>query len=299
MGLNAVDHLCVVPRYPEFNTKTKILEYQRLPGGQVATALVTCARMGLKAKYLGKVGSDELGRVSLESIAREGIDVSAVIQEPDSLNQFAFIIIDRESGERTILWDRDSKLMYRPGELNKEEVCAGRILHLDGHDLPASIQAARWAREAGIPTVADLDRVQEGMEELLGLVDFLISSANFPPQLTGEKRLEKALRAERQFCPGFIAATMGEEGAMALVGDDIIYFPAFRVRTVDTTGAGDAFHGAFIYGLLRGWPLKRTMVFSHATAALKCMKVGARTGIPGLPQVELFLREQGDTWKEP
>ena len=140
MGLNSVDFLCVVPEFPAPNSKTKMLQFSKQGGGQVATAMVALSRWGVKAKYIGKVGEDEWGEFSLHSVRQEGVDVSSVTIEPNATNQFATIIVDRTSGERTILWDRDERLMYREGELRKEEICSGKLLHLDGHDIQAAIQ---------------------------------------------------------------------------------------------------------------------------------------------------------------
>src|SRR5512139_543802 len=152
MGLNSVDFLTVVPEFPAPNSKMKMLHFSKQGGGQVATALVALIRWGVKTKYIGKVGVDELGQFSLQSIRQEGVDVSSVTIEPNATNQFATILVDGSTGDRTILWNRDDRLMYREGELRKEAVCCGRLLHLDGHDIRAAIQCARWAKEESIPT---------------------------------------------------------------------------------------------------------------------------------------------------
>src|SRR4030067_834286 len=144
MGLNSVDFISVVPQFPTVNTKMEMLRFSKQGGGQVATAMVALSRWGVKTKYIGKVGGDELGQFSLHSIREKGVDVSSVTIEPKASNQFAIIIVDSVSGERTILWDRDERLMYRDGELRKEEICSGKLLHLDGHDIRAAIRCARW-----------------------------------------------------------------------------------------------------------------------------------------------------------
>src|SRR5262249_14474855 len=165
-GLNAVDHLCVVAHYPRFDTKSEILHYEKLAGGQVATTVAFVSRMGLLGKYIGKVGSDELGQFSLESLGSERIDTSSVLIEPGARNQYAFIIIDKATGERTILWERDRRLSFREGELQRDDICAGRVLHLDGHDYEAALWAATWAQEDGIAVVIDLDKVVPRSDEL-------------------------------------------------------------------------------------------------------------------------------------
>jgi len=284
-GLNAVDHLCVVPQYPRFDSKTEIVHYEKLGGGQTATAVVFAARMGLKGKYIGKVGSDDLGVYALESLRAENIDTASVLVERGARNQYAFIIIDKASGERTILWERDRKLSFRQEELCRADICSGRVLHLDGHDYEAAIQAARWAREEGIPVVIDLDKAVPRSAELIANVDFLITSANFPPEFTGIDDPIESLLALRNHCDGFLAVTLGAQGAMAVIGDRCERFPAFKVHAVDTTGAGDIFHGGFIYGLLHNWPLDRIMTFANAAAGLNCTHLGARGGIPPLGEI--------------
>ena len=289
MGLNSVDFLSVVPEFPAPNSKMKMLQFSKQGGGQVATAMVALSRWGVKTKYIGKVGEDDLGQFSLDSIRQEGVDVSSVRIEPNATNQFAMIIVDGPSGERTILWNRDERLMYHEGELQKEEVCSGKILHLDGHDIHAALQCARWAKEEGIPTVIDLDKVEPLTSELVKNIDFIITSSRFPTLYTGISDREKALLELQKHTPGFLCATLGHEGAMTLVERKITYVEGFKVEPVDTTGAGDVFHGGFIYGLLQNWELKEILKFANAVAALKCQDLGGRRGIPTLEEVKRFL----------
>jgi len=255
----------------------------------VATAMVALSRWGVKTKYIGKVGEDELGQFSLHSIHQEGVDVSSVTIEPNATNQFAMIIVEGPSGERTIIWNRDERLMYREGELRKEEVCSGKLLHLDGHDIHAAIQCARWAKEEGIPIVIDLDKVEPLTSELIKEIDFVITSSRFPMLYTGISDREKALLELQKYTPGFLCTTLGHEGAMAMVNGEFIYAEGFKVKAVDTTGAGDVFHGGFIYGLLQNWEVAEILRFANAVAALKCRELGGRKGIPTLKETQKFL----------
>jgi len=292
MGLNSVDFISVVPEFPAPNSKMEMLQFSKQGGGQVATAMVALSRWGVKTKYIGKVGEDELGQFSLDSIRQEGVDVSSVTIERNTANQFAMIIVEESTGERTILWNRDDRLMYHKGELRKGEVCSGKILHLDGHDIHAALQCTRWAKEEKIPTVIDLDKVESLTSELLKDIDFIITSSRFPTLFTGIPDREKALLELQKHTPGFICATLGHEGAMALVDGRIIHAEGFKVTAVDTTGAGDVFHGAFIYGLLQNWELEEILKFANGVAALKCQDFGGRKGIPTLGKVQRFLSQQ-------
>ena len=289
MGLNSVDFLCVVPQFPTLDSKTQILRFSKQGGGQVATAMVALSRWGITTKYVGKVGDDELGAFSLNSLRQEGVDVSSIRIEPNAINQFAMIIVDRPSGERTILWDRDERLMYREGELRREEVCSGEILHLDGHDIQAAIQCARWAKEDGIPTVIDLDKVESLTSELIKEIDFVITSSRFPILYTGISDQEKAFIEMQKQIPGFLCATLGREGAVALVDGCILRVKGFQVDAVDTTGAGDIFHAGFIYGLLENWEITEILRFANTVAALKCRDLGGRRGIPTLQDAHRLL----------
>jgi sulfofructose kinase len=289
MGLNSVDFLTVVPKFPTPNSKMEMLRFSKQGGGQVATAMVALSRWGVKTKYIGKVGEDELGSFSINSIRQEGVDISSVTIEPNATNQFAMIIVDGGSGERTILWDRDERLMYRAGELQKEEVCSGKILHLDGHDIQAAIQCARWAKEERILTVIDIDKVEPLTGELIREIDFVVTSSRFPTLMTGISDREKALIELQKQTSGFLCSTLGHEGAMALVNGEFLYVEGFKIKAVDTTGAGDVFHAGFIYGLLQNWEVEEILRFANAVAALKCRDLGGRKGIPTLEEINRFL----------
>ena len=154
------------------------------------------------------------------------------------------------------------------------------------HDTPAATVAATWAREAGIPVVADLDELYPGVDALLPLIDYLITSLDIPGRISGESDLRKSLPAVRsRYGARLAAATLGPEGVLAYDGAQFHYAPAFRVQTTDTTGAGDIFHAGFIYALLADWPLDRQLDFACAAAALNCTAVGARGGIPSLQDI--------------
>jgi len=292
-GLNAVDYLIVVPRFPEFNTKIPLISHTLAPGGQCATAMVTLARLGLRTRYIGSVGSDDLGRIQIDSIASEGVESSGVRVVQGGESQIAFIIIDQVSGERTILWKRDERLTINEGEVDREAVTSGRVLLLDGHDVAASIAAAKYARDAGVPTVLDIDNAYPGFEKLLPLIDFIVCSGTFTERITGEPDLHAGLKklAESSGSP-FVAATIGCDGVLAYFQEKFIHSPAFKVDCRDTTGAGDAFHGGFIYGLLAGFSVGETLRFANAVAGLNCRAVGARTGLPSLNEVNSLFSEQ-------
>lgn len=280
LGLNATDTVIRVREFPALGGKEKLLASSLQAGGQVATALVTCQRLGLSARYIGKVGDDYPGRFQLASLKREGIDVRYTRTARHTPNQIGVIIVDQKTGERTVFWDRDPKLAVTPEELSPRAICTARLLHLDGCDVEACCEAARWAKSSGIPVVADLDTVYKKVEKLFPLIDYLIASANFLPALTGDDDPFRVLEyMSREFHIPAPGMTLGRDGALLYADGRYYYSPGFVVETVDTTGAGDVFHGAFIYGLLAGWDMVRVLDFSNAMAGLNCTQLGARGGI--------------------
>jgi sugar/nucleoside kinase (ribokinase family) len=291
-GLNAVDHLIVVPEYPSFDTKTRFLEYEKSAGGQTASAMVSLQRLGFKTAYAGRFGSDEDGRFGLRAIEYEGVnlDFAEVIDGAD--NQIAFIMIDSRSGERTIIWDRDERLSYRADEAPVEIAPKGRVLHIDAHDPPACAVLARVARDAGVVVTSDIDNIYEGLPELLPLIDVLITSAEFPHRLTGisDKRAALVEIKARYGC-AIVGTTLGARGARIYCEGQFIESPALEVPggCRDTTGAGDAFHGGFLFGLLNGEDMEACLKLGNAVAALKCRSLGARAALPTEDELKEFL----------
>jgi len=290
LGLNATDTVIRVREFPALGGKEKLLSSTMQAGGQVATALVTCQRLGLRARYIGKVGDDLAGRFQLASLKREGIDVRYTRTARHTPNQIGVIIVDQKTGERTVFWDRDPKLAVVPSELTPGAICSARVLHLDGCDVEACCQAARWAKTSGIPVVADLDTVYKKVEKLFPLIDYLIASANFLPALTGDDDPFRVLEyMAREFRIPAAGMTLGRDGALVYAKGRFHYSPGFVVETVDTTGAGDVFHGAFNYGLLAGWEMDRILDFSNAMAGMNCTALGARGGIRSRAAAEKLM----------
>ena len=283
-GENAVDQVCKVPRFPEHDTKVQMEKMLMLGGGTIATACSLCARYGLKTRYVGRVGDDEKGDFALKELAAESMDCLIEVV-PMASSHFSLIIVDRPTGGRTILWERDPRLLYAEGELNPKGLLEGQLMHLDGNDVVASIQAATWARESGMLIFLDVDKVQDNVDKLLSLVDFAIPSVEFVKKFSGKEDWREGLRIVKKYCPGLVIVTLGEQGSAVLWKNDIHEFKAFSIKTVDSTGAGDVFHGAFIYGMLQGWSLGRCMRFSNAAGGLACTRLGARSAIPTVDEV--------------
>ena len=290
VGLNATDTIIRLPHFPAFNSKVEFRSAEILPGGQAASAMVAGTKWGLTTRYVGKIGDDAAGQLQRREMQRAGVEAHW-LEVPNCLSQTAFILVDEESGERTILWHRDPRLELVPDEIRREWIVQSKLLLVDGHDCAAATAAARWAREAGIPVLADLDNLYARVEGLLENVDYLIASRDFPMRMTdGANLLNSLPELARQFGCRVTAATLGADGVLAWDGSRFIYCPAYAVQPVDTTGAGDIFHGGFAYATLRGDSLERALEFSCAAAALSCLAPGARGGIAPVDRIEALVR---------
>jgi sulfofructose kinase len=288
VGLNATDTLLPVVHYPASGSKIEISSAQVLPGGQVATAVVACQQWGLRTRYVGKVGEDSAAALHRAEFVRTGVEAH-LLTAPGCASHQSFILVE-DSGERTVLWKRDDRLTLRPEELERNWILNSRALHLDGRDTAAATLAAGWARAAAIPVISDVDELYPGIEALLKNVDYLIASRDIPGRLMNEPDLRRSLPALRnRFGCRLTAATLGDEGVLAWDGTQFHYAPAFRVNTVDTTGAGDIFHAGFFFGLLQGWPLPRQLDFACAAAALNCTAVGARGAIQSVDSIQKLI----------
>jgi sulfofructose kinase len=291
IGENAADTVHKLARFPAPGHKAEILSTQILLGGQVATAVIACRRWGLRAHYVGCVGDDRAGELHRRALRRERIPFHLAIS-PNTQSHLSLIFVDQQTGERTIAWHRDQRLRIQPSFLQRDWVTSARLLYIDGHDPAATRQAARWARAAKIPVIGDFDRWSLALARVLPLVDYPVVSRDFPAAATGESDLLKALPLlKRKFGNHAVCATLGIDGALAWDGRRFWYSPSYKVRVVDTTGAGDLFHAGFSFGILQRWELQRILDFACAAAGLNCESLGARGGIATLQKIERLQRK--------
>ena len=290
VGLNATDTLLIVPKFPAYAGKAPFIEEIVSPGGQMASALVACRRLGLRTKYIGVIGDDERGRIQRESLLGTGINLDHVQFRANCPNQSAYIIIDRSTGERTVLWHHSDCLRIDPEQIAPEQITCGRLLHIDGHDTAAVARAAAIARRHGIPVTVDVDTIYHGFDRVLPNIDYLVASSDFPTAWTGVNDPVQALEAiQNEYGMKVAAMTLGAHGSLARENGVFHYSPAFVVNCVDTTGAGDVFHGAFCYAVLQAMPMPQALEFSNAMAALNCTALGARGGIGTLDDVRALM----------
>jgi ribokinase len=293
LGQASVDYLGRIAAYPEEDGKMPFEALHVQCGGPASTAMVTLSRLGIATSFLGAVSNDTFGEAIVKNLRREGVDTSFLKITPGYSSQFAFIAITADSGKRTVFWHPGTVPHLTPSHVDLASFPHARVLHLDNLMMAASLAAAVQARAQGMTVVMDAGTLRQGSRELCTHVDVLIASRAFAYALSPtEAGPEAALRALQALGPRQVVLTLGERGSVGKDGRDMIRQPAFRVRPVDTTGAGDVYHGAYIYGLLQEWGMARCMRFASAAAALKCAKIGAQAGIPRLDEVEEMLKKQ-------
>lgn len=291
IGESSLDQVALVDQHPPPGSKVAARGWLELAGGQVATALLACARLGLRAALITSVGDDPAGQRVLAPLRAAAIDLSGIRIVPGVPSRAAVILVDQKTGDRTVIYHRDARLALRVGDVSRERIQEGRVLHLDAVDPDLATWAAGAAREAGIPVILDADTVVPGMRRLLALVDFPIVARRFAEEFFGTRSAAEALQGLAALGARFPVVTLGERGAVGGGPGEMIESPAFPIAARDTTGAGDVFHAAFAWGLLQGLGGVQILRVANAAAALSCRALGAQGALPDSKELEDFLRE--------
>jgi len=276
---------------------TKLLDFGLDAGGPVATAVSAAARLGVGAALIATAGSDAAGELKCSLLARGGVDLSRIIRRPGGETQVSLVWIDGQTGERTFsVHPRFGAGQIVPDELDRDFITSAQWLHLDGSHAAAALQAAQWMREAGKRVIIDAAEtrtpVGESMRALCRRADVLVCGTGFAESLTGRSDTWEALRAARAMGPEVVVETAGGCGSYTAAPGEEFHTPAFDVEVVDTTGAGDVFHGAYIVGLLRGWPAQAIATFASAAAAIACTRLGGQAGLSTFDDVVAFCRSR-------
>lgn len=283
LGENSLDIVAVGDGPLDLGSKRRLAQLRFLPGGQAATAALACARLEWRSRYLGCIGDDLAGKRIASALQHERLDARLVVR-PGTQSRMAVVLVDPASAERSVFEYRDDNLRLHIDEVERARIEETRVLLVDATDVPASIHAARRAREAGIPTMADVDTVGGGMNDLLPLIDVLIASASFPAACTGAGSITDGLeQLAARFHHVVVVATLGAEGSLAICAGGVIRTPAVRVAVKDTTGAGDAFRAGFAARWLEtaaAPELEDLLRYANACAGLNCRAVGAQTALP-------------------
>ena len=295
MDVIGIDHPCIdflahVDKIPPTNKGTRLKESGWQGGGNVATALVALGRLGIKTGIIGVVGDDDYGSFIKADFERHNVDTSSLVFDKGQSTSFSLCISERETLGRNIMFKHGTIRKLEISDLNKEQITKAKYIHLTGMN-PVSKQAAIWAKEAGVKVAIDADYNHKETEENLHLIDVFIASENYYKSMFKDDKFEENCKALQKRGPEVVVFTFGERGCLGVDKNSFFQIPIFKVDVIDTTGAGDVFHGAFIFGLLKGWDIKKTAQFASAVSAIKCTRVGGRAGIPDYNTVDKFLNE--------
>lgn len=295
LGLGQISLDCVgsVARWPQRGAKLALEAELLLPGGQIATAVLAATRLGLRCALAGAVGDDGAAEQALAPLRAAGIDLSGVRRLAGAATRQAWVICEREGGERTVFERRDPGLRLSPGDVLEGPIESAAALLVDAEHPEVSLHAVRSARRAGAATLCDVDRADAGSRALQREVDFPIVSQGFAEETCGNASVEAALQ---QLCGPTArmgVVTRGERGAIALCDGRVLEVPALQIEVVDTTGAGDVFRAAFACALLAGRGPREVLEWACAAAGLACLGRGAQAALPDASDVEARLRRVG------
>lgn len=293
LGTCCWDTLGICEEWPQLDQKRPLLALEEQGGGPAATAAAAIARLGGRVAFIGRIGDDDYGRKIREAFEQVGVDISWGLQVvPGARSQWAFCVAHKTTGLRAILWRPPDTGTITPDEIDYDRATNTRVVLVDTHHIAAAISLVGRCRELGIPAVADIEHPSDHGHELLRLVDYPILPEDCALDWTGEQSCEAAATALRREAGGAVVVTMGVHGSLACsLSGKRIFQPAFEVSPViDTTGAGDVYHGAFAYAIARNMALHEAMRFASATAALSCQALGGRAGLPTLDQVEALMQ---------
>ncbi|MGB0744461.1 MAG: PfkB family carbohydrate kinase [Opitutales bacterium] len=282
VGYACVDINFHASHHPGSNEKLRANQMHTCGGGPAANAAAAIARLGGSAAFAGYLGKDSFGETVLREFAGDGVDTSHVYRS-EAPTPVAAVTI-QPNGDRSII-DYCAPSAKAPEDYVKLSATGAKVLLVDGHQPLLSNALVEQARELGIPSVLDAGSIHDGTMMLYNKVDYLITSEKFARGFSNEDDPRMALASLDGAAP-FIACTWGEDGTYWQDDKGQHQMPAFDIEAVDTTGAGDAFHGAFALGLAEGLPIKANLRRATATAALTCLKPGARTALPLRPQVD-------------
>lgn len=294
IGASVMDTLYTVPTYPTEDKKMRAEGSKNVGGGPVSTGLVAASRLGASAAYIGNLSSDSGGSFLKADFEKYGVDTS-LVKVMDGYRPFtSVILLSKDSGARTCVFDRGNLPPLVIGEREKAAVEEASILMVDGNELSAAVDAARIARSSGTLVLYDCGGLYEGVSALLELTDIMIPSEEFALGHTGCDRAEDAAKKLFDtYSPRVVVITMGKKGGLLYDGNSTVYYPIYPADVVDSNGSGDVFHGAFAAALTFGYPFEKCCHFSSAVSALKCTGVGARESVPSFERVKEYMKENG------
>jgi sulfofructose kinase len=293
LGSAVLDILTLTDHFPADEDVQQAHAIEMQGGGPVATALVTMARLGVSTAIITQIGDDWGGKQITTGLEAEGVAVDFVVRSPDSNSSVASIMVRKADGARTINYVPPSGPILTLNDSHRELLSRTGLLHLNGRFLDACMEAAEIVRHNGglVSFDGGAHSFKPAFRQLLPLVDICIVAGDFAEQFSGQPDPDIAAAMLQAVGPGLVVITDGLNGSRIYPADRAAFHqPAFVMpQVVDTTGCGDSYHGAFLFGLLRNMELRACARVASAVAALNTQKLGGRAALPTWPEVEAFL----------
>lgn len=290
IGAAVFDILMTADAFPKEDTKLQGKETKIQCGGPCATGLVAMSKLGEPVCYMGTVGDDMYGSFITSEMKRFGVGVDNVEVVPGS-SFHSFVLLNLSNTSRTCIWNRGKAAQPTEKNVDLEVLKNAKFLHLDGNQLECAIYAAQKAHEFGVTVSLDAGGAYPGIDRLLPLVDVLIPSEEFSMKVTGcATAVEAAKVLQEKYAPKILVITQGSKGGFIWENGKEVRYPVYPVKAIDSNGAGDTFHGAFVAGQLKGMSVYESCCFASATSALKCTRFGAQEGIPSYEEVLEFMK---------
>ena len=277
LGACVLDTLINCDKYPTEDTKQRAQSIFLSGGGPVGNALLVASRLGINAEFIGALGGDNAGSYLIDDFNKYGVKTENVTVLKDKTSFTSYVLLAEEKASRTCVFDRGSV----PDDTQNVKLCAiddATVLHLDGNYLNCAIHSAKYAREKGIKVSLDAGGLYEGIDKLLPYVDILIPSAEFALGITGEKDIPRAMQTlYSKYKPEILVVTDGSNGGYYWKDGKATHYDSFKVKAIDTNGAGDTFHGAFVTAYCKGKSIEQCCMFASAVAGYKCKHKGIRS----------------------
>lgn len=276
LGANVLDTLINCESYPVEDTKQKSSGIFLAGGGPVGNALVVISKLGIKAEVIGALADDSASEYLINDFNKYGVETEGVTRVKNSSSFTSYIVLSDDTGSRTCLFDRGT-VPDLIENVNLLPLNDASILHLDGNYMKSAIYAAKKAKELGVKVSLDAGGLYQGVEELLPLVDILIPSAEFAMKFTEKDNIVDAIKIlQDKYSPEILVVTNGDKGGCYYEEGKILSYDSVKVKAVDTNGAGDTFHGAFLVAYLNGKNIKECCEYASIVAGYKCTQKGAR-----------------------
>lgn len=294
IGACVMDTLINVPNYPTEDTKLRATNSKPAGGGPVATGIVAVSKLGVDAEYIGVLSDDNGGQFLLNDFKKYGVGVDNVIVESGYRSFTSVIWLSAATTSRTCVYDKGNLPPLVLNDAQKEAIKYAELLMVDGNEMDAAVEAAKFARENGVKVLYDCGGLYEGVERLLEHTDIMIPSEEFSLGHTGADTAEEAAKKLfEMYSPEVVVITQGKRGGLLYDGKTAVSYPIYPAVVVDSNGSGDVFHGAFASAVVRGFDYETCCHFSSAVSAIKCTGVGARESVPDFDTVKAYLKENG------